>query len=129
MTVERKGSFSESRKAEVNLLGALLGRRAWFELPPGSHTRNDRLTVIDEDTVQVRENILPLSHTAWPIDSIKTYRGAAINGLPGLCWRGDPEKVKPSVTRDSEVYIPEDHKEQLAERDRAYLRKHFPSDL
>jgi len=121
MVIERRLGYSEARERGIGRLGSLRG--AWDELKPGSTNRV--LTVVDENTVQLRENILPMSSTVWPIDSIETYRGAAIDQLPNLRWKGDPQQVKSSVTRGSEVYIPDNVREQDATRDQAQ-RKRWP---
>ena len=104
MVVERRLSYSKAREKGFSRFRAFRG--AWVETKPGA--TNGIVTVIDEDTVQVRENFKPLLQDSLPIDGIDTYHGAAINEIPGLRWRGDPEKVEASVTRDDEVYIPED---------------------
>lgn len=119
MVVERKLSYSKSREKGYSRFRAFRG--VWIEAKPGSS--NGVVTVLDEDTVQVRENFWPGSHTSWPIDSIDVYRGAAINELPELRWKGDPQHVEVSIKRDSEVYIPDNFDEELARRDRAYLRR------
>ncbi len=124
MTIERRGSYSESREAGVGRIPAIFGRRAWFELHPGSHTTGGSMTVLDEDTVQIREETFPGSHTAWPHESLAIYKGEAVNVLPGLRWRGDTNSVKPAVTERSGPYMPDNFEEELARRDRAYARRH-----
>lgn len=124
MIIERRGSYSESRKAGVGRVQAILGKRHLFELSPGSHTTSGSMSVLDEDTVQTREETFRGSRTAWPHESVTIYKGEAVNALPGLRWRGDKNSVRPAVTENSGPYMPDNFEERLAERDRAYLRSH-----
>lgn len=124
MTIERRGNKEESIEAGIGRVPVVLGKRAWFELPPGSCTSDGSMKIVDEDTVQVREDIFRGSRTAWPIESVKTYRGAEINRLSGLRWLGDDSKVNPSVVEQSGPYMPPNFDDELARRDAEYVRRH-----
>lgn len=96
-------------------------RGVWVEASP--EMTDGTITIQDENTVEVRVNVLPRLYGSAPQDRITTYRGSAINDIPGIRWSGDPQQVEPSTATRYEAYFSGSYEASRPFVRKAYMRK------